>query len=228
MDSKKSVSMLEFENNSQIGMYFLATDKFVLCGKKELTPEQIKQIENVLHVPLISISCYNSDLIGVFLQVDKGSNIIYVPHDLYEEELEELNTIADKYEFSIVRVVSTNNALGNLIAPTPTSNIISYELKSQKSFIEKQSKKETLILTNEDYHQAGALVYSSNSKTLASSLLDDESLEKIESSVDNITTANSGSAYVSSAIVGNSYGVLVGSATTSVEVQIILETLEYL
>lgn len=228
MNSKKNVSILEFENNSQIGMYFLATDKFVLCGKKELSSEHKQQIENILQVPLITISCYNSELVGVFLQVDKNSSIIYAPEGLNEEEIQQLKSITTEYGFSLILLSSTNNAIGNLVAPTPSSVIISYELKKQKTTIEKHSQREVIMLKNEDFHQAGALIFSSNSKTLASSILDDASLESIESCVDNITTANGGSAYISSAIVGNENGVLIGSATTSVEIQTILETLEYL
>lgn len=224
---KKNVSLLQLENNPQIGMYFIATDDFVLCGKL-LQEEEKKQIENVLNVPIIHFTCYNSEIIGVFIKVDIYNKNFYVPNDLHEEELKLLKELCDTFNYLIIQISSNNNALGNLIASTPNSLIISHELKKNLKEIERKSKKDVHILNDENYHQAGALIYSSNSKTLASSLLDNISLEKIEREIDGISTINNGSAYLSSGIVANSNGILIGDITTSVEVQTILEKLDYL
>lgn len=224
---KKNVSLLQLENNSQIGMYFIAADEFALCGK-QLTNEQKEQIEKVLNVPVIILTCYNSDIIGVFMQVDRYNKAIFIPNDLYEEEVKQLENLCKTHNYTLIQLSSTNNTLGNLIAATPSSLIVSKDLKKNLQELKRKSQKEVLILENEDFHQAGALICSNNKSTLASSQLDDASLEKIEDYVDNITTANNGSAYISSAIVANSNGILLGDQTTSVEIQIILETLKYL
>ena len=222
------VSLLELENNSQIGMYFLATDHFVLCGKRNLTLEQKNSIEKILQVPLIEFSCYNTELVGVFMQVDRDSQKIYVPFDIYDEELVQLQKHCTKHNYEIVQIHSTQNALGNLLAFTSKYAIISYELKKNVSEIEKASSKESFILEDNNLHQAGALLYSVKDKTIASSGLRDEDLEILEEEIENITTVNSGSLYISSGIVANSFGILIGSSTTSVEIQTILESLEYL
>ena len=222
------VSLLELENNAQIGMYFLATDNFVLCGKKNLTLEQKQSIEGILQVPLIEFSCYNTELVGVFMQVDRDSQKIYVPFDIYEEELVQLKELCTKHNYEIISINSTQNTLGNLIASTKNHMIISFELKKNVLEIEKASSKKVFILEDNNLHQAGALLYSVKNKTLASTGLRDEDLEKLEKEIENITTVNSGSLYISSGIVANSFGILIGNSTTSVEIQTILESLDYL
>lgn len=224
---KKNVSLLQLENNPQIGMYFIATDDFVLCGKL-LKDEEKSQIEKILNTPITHFTCYNSEIIGVFMQVDVYTKTLYIPSDLYKNEFELLQELCKKHEYSLVQISSTNNALGNLMAPTPNSLIISHDLNKNMKEIERKSKKTVIVLENENYHQAGALVYSNNEATLASSHLDDKSLNEIEDYVDNITTVNNGSAYISSGVVANSQGILIGDLTTSIEIQTILETLKFL
>ncbi|MCH8519624.1 MAG: hypothetical protein LAT82_02620 [Nanoarchaeota archaeon] len=223
-----NVSLLELENNAQIGMNFLATNDFVLCGKKNLNPEQKSSIEQILQVPLVEFLCYNTELVGVFMQVDRELKIIYVPHDLYEEEVKQLEELCKEYNYTIVQISSTNNALGNLICPTQNYLIASFELKSNKKELEQKSQKKVYFLEDVDLHQAGALLYSVKGKTLASTGLRDEDLEELEEEIENITTTNSGSLYISSGIVANEKGILIGSLTTSVEIQTILEGLDYL
>ena len=224
---KKNVSLLQLENNPQIGMYFIVTDDFTLCGKL-LKDEEKNQIENILNTPITHFTCYNSEIIGVFMQVDVYTKALYIPNDLYESEFKLIEEICEKHNYSLIQISSTNNAIGNLIASTPNALIISQELKKNIAEIEKKSQKKVVVLENENYHQAGALIYSINSKTLASSHLDDNSLSKIENQIDNITTINNGSAYISSGLVSNSQGILIGDLTTSVEIQTILETLGFL
>ncbi|MFT4244805.1 MAG: hypothetical protein ACMXYB_05120 [Candidatus Woesearchaeota archaeon] len=222
------VSLLELEKNAQIGMYFLATDNFVLCGKKNLTIEQKQSIEDILQVPLVELSCYNTELVGIFMQIDRESKKIYVPFDIYEEELFQLQELCSKHSYEIISINSTQNTLGNLIASTKNYMIISYELRKNILEIEKASSKKVFVLEDNNLHQAGALLYSVKNKTLASTGLRDEDLEKLETEIENITTVNSGSLYISSGIVANSFGILIGNSTTSVEIQTILESLNYL
>lgn len=226
--TKTKVSLLELENNPQIGMYLVATDNFVLCGKKNLTNEQKQSIEQILNVPLIEFSCFNTELIGVFIQIDRVEKQIFIPEDLYEEEMAILKEIVQKYQYTLIIIDSVNNALGNLISSTKNHIIISHELKSNKEYIEKNTSKSTYILHNQNLHQAGTLIYSVKNLALASSGLGDEELEDLENEIENISTINSGSIYISSGIVANSYGILIGSLSSSVEIQTILESLNYL
>lgn len=225
---KPKVSLLEIENNPQIGLYFVATNDFVLCGKANLKEEEKKSIEEILQVPLLPFSCYSSEIIGVFMQVDMYSKTFFIPKDLPEKEKNILQEISSKYQYSIIELSSLTNAIGNLLAPTPNAVIISSELKKYTDELKRKTQKKIIILDNLEFHQAGALIKSLNSKTLASSELNNQTIEEIENEVDNISTANSGSAYISSAIVGNDKGILIGNITTTVEIQTILETFEFL
>lgn len=224
----KNVSLLEFENNPQIGLYFLSSDDFVLCGKKTLKDKQKEAIEKILEVPLIEFSIMNSELVGIFMQVDKYTKTIYVHKDILKRELDELNKICDKYKYSICVIESVENTLGNLMTCLNNCVILSPELKKLESVIKKASGKEIVYLKDSEFHQAGALIYSVNSKALASSKLKDETLENIENYIDDITTINNGSAYVGSGIVANKNGILIGAMTTTIEIQVILETLEFI
>lgn len=229
MDNKKiKVSLLELENNSQIGMYLLATNDFVLCGKKNLTLEQKQSIEQILNVPLIEFSCFNTELTGIFIQVDREDKKIFIPNNLYREEFDKITQIALKYNYEIIEIHSTNNTIGNLISTTKNYLIISKELKHYENELKKNSNKKIFFLKDNNLHQAGALFYTVKNLTLASSGLNDEELEELEAEIQNITTINSGSVYISSGIVANSHGILIGNQSSSVEIQTVLESLEYL
>lgn len=223
-----NVSLLELEQNAQIGMYFLASNDFVLTGKKNLKEEQKKAIEDVLKVPLIEISAYNSEIVGVFLQIDRYENKIYAPNDLRNVEISKLKEICEEYSYSLELIESVENTLGNLISFTNKAVFVSQDIKKTKKQLEKISEKKVIILNDEDFHQAGALVYSVKGQTIASSEFKDSELEKIEDYVDNISTINNGTAYVSSGIVANDKGILIGAQSSTVEIQTILETLEFI
>lgn len=222
------VSLLEIEQNSQIGMYFIATDEFVLTGKKNLTDEQKKSIEGVLNVPLIDCTVFNNELVGVFLQIDKFEKKLYAPFGLKTNEITRLKEICNEYNYTFVEIETVDNALGNLIAFNEECVFVSKELKKDVKKISKHTKKKVIVLDDENYHQAGALIYSTKNKTLASSLLQDKTLEGIEEYLDDISTINSGSAFISSGIVANSHGILIGADTTTIEIQTILETFDFL
>lgn len=222
------VSLLEIEQNSQIGMFFIATDDFVLTGKKSLAPEQKKSIEDILQVPVVEATVFNNELVGVFLQVDKFEKKLYAPIGLSKKEITELQAVCTEYDYTFVEIETVDNTLGNLISFGKNCVFVSRDLKKDVKKISKHTKKEIVILDDENYHQAGALIYSTKNKTLGSSLLTDKTLEEIEEHLNDITTINSGSAFVSSGIVANSNGILIGADTTTVEIQIVLETFDFL
>ena len=225
---KQNVSLLELEQNTQIGLFFVASNDFVLSGKTDLKPEQKKAIEKILQVPLFEITTHNNDLVGVFLQIDRYSNTIYAPKTLKKNEIKQLEDISKQFNYTLEIISSTQNTLGNLLSFTKKEVFISKELKEYAKEIEQKSDKHAIIIKNSEFHQAGALIYSTHNKTLASSEFSDSELESIEKYIDNISTVNNGSAYISSGIIANSFGILIGAQTTTVEIQTILETLDFL
>jgi translation initiation factor 6 (eIF-6) len=83
-------------------------------------------------------------------------------------------------------------------------------------------------LDNKEYSSAGGVLKFLNGKYFVSQELSEENIDNILSKVAGIGTVNSGNNFIASGIAGNINGILIGSASTTVEIQNIAESLDYI
>lgn len=103
--------------------------------------------------------------------------------------------------------------------------------KYPKSFyntLEKKTGLKAFKLENKEFESAGAVCKYVSGKFFVSQELSEEEVDKFINDIGGVGTVNSGSNYVSSGIVGNKNGLLIGSTSSTIEIQNIVESLDFL
>lgn len=223
--NEKKVSLLEFENNPNIGLYMFVNDKFCIIGEK-IDEKKQKQIEEILQVPVYIVSVLATSLVGVF--VCGNEDLLFIP-EIQDYEKKEFEKIAKKHNMKLITITNRLNTLGNNICVGKDALILNNEYSEK--FIEK-IKEETnykiIQINHPEYKATGALCRYINQKYFISQELEEDDMKDIIDQVAGVGTVNSGSNFVSSGIVGNKNGILIGSISSTVEIQNIVETLEYI
>jgi translation initiation factor 6 (eIF-6) len=220
----KNVALMEFESNPNIGLYMFANDKFCIIGKN--LENKKKEIEKILKVPVYCLKALGTDLIGIFIS---GNNDYLLIPKMYTYELEEFNKIAEKEKIKLIISKDILNTFGNNTSFIDKKIIISTKYK-KKFYDELKNKTNLKIIRIEtkEYEAIGSICKSIKNKFFVSQELNENELKEILDDIAGIGTINSGSPYISSGVVGNINGVIIGSSSSSIEIQNILETLDYL
>lgn len=221
----KNVILMEFEQNPNIGLYMFVNDKFCLVGK-EISESKKKEIEKTLGVKVYHSTIVGTDLLGVFIT---GNNDIMMIPDVYDYEMEFYEKLAKDHDMKLLVVKDKLNTLGNNIAVGDKEILINphYEKKVLDK-IKKDTGYEVIKVDHEEYHSIGSLVVYMNGKYFVSQEFEEKQLKKILDKIGGVGTVNSGSNYIASGIVGNENGVILGSVCTTIEIQNIVEALDYL
>lgn len=222
---EKKVSLIELENNPNVGLYVFANDKFCIVGK-EIDEKKRKDIENILNVPIYSATILGTDLVGVFIS---GNNDFILIPNAYEHEIEMFEKICKDHDVKLNIIDEKMNTFGNNLCIS--DKLIVANPKYPKAFFDKLKKKtrlEVFKLENKEFESAGAVCRFVAGKYFVSQQLSEEEVDKFINEIGGIGTVNSGSNYVSSGIVGNKNGLLIGSASSTIEIQNIVESLNFL
>lgn len=221
----ENIALLEFEKNPNIGLYCFVNDKFILC-KEDISKKKQDEIEKILKVPLYKISILGTELIGVFIS---GNNEKIIIPRIFEEEYVVLEKICKKHEIEIITIKSPINTFGNLLT-FYKKKIISSNLLNKKTLneIQKKTNCEIEIFEDENYEIPGALFREAKSKLFVSQNINQKELTQLKNYISGIGTVNSGSNFISSGILCNKNGILIGSISSTIEIQNILESLDFL
>ncbi|MCA9460261.1 MAG: hypothetical protein KC550_06960 [Nanoarchaeota archaeon] len=223
--AEKKVSLMELDSNPNIGLYMFVNDKFCLLGENVIDSKK-KEIEKVLGVPVYNVTVLGTGLVGVFIS---GNNENLVIPSIYDYEKKELEKIAKKHEVRILEFDEKLNTFGNGICFTDDLIILNSDYSENfLNKLEKSTKLKISLLKNKELNSAGGVCRYLNGKLYLSQNLDEKDFKKFVDKVAGVGTVNSGSLFISSGIVGNSNGLLIGSASSTVEIQNIVEALDYL
>lgn len=222
----KKVVLMEFEQNPNVGLYMFANDKFCLVGN-EVDSKKRKEIEKVLEVPVYAVSCLGTDLVGVFIC---GNNDYLLAPDMYDYEIDNLKNICDKHKVEFVMIKDKINTFGNSICVGDGDVLISskYSKDFEKEISKSLKKYNVVRFGTTDYEGAGSVCRFLNGKYYLSQELEEKDVKPILKKVAGVGSVNSGSNFVSSGIVGNSNGLILGSMCSTIEIQDIVENLDYL
>lgn len=223
--TEKKVNLLEFDSNPNIGLYMFACDKFAIIGADALD-EKIKEIENVLQVPIYRASVLSTELVGIFVA---GNEEFLVVPDMYDYEMKIFKEIAEKHDVKLIVKDFKLNTLGNNLCFGDKVILINHHYPNGfKLELAKETGYKIIDLKTPELENAGAIATFKNGKYFLSQELNEEHVKEIVDKVGGIGTVNAGSNFISSGIVGNSNGVLIGSMSTTIEIQNIVEGLKYL
>lgn len=221
----KNISLMDFNGNPNIGIYMYVNDKFCLIGQ-QVNEEKKKEIEKTFKVPVYNITIINSELIGIFLA---GNNEFLLCPEVFKEEEILIKEICEKHNVKLINIHEIKNTFGNNICFGEEEILINgnYE-KEFVDKIKKETKLKIIEIKSKTYEAIGSTAIFLNGKYFFSQDYEKIEIKKIMDKIAGIGTINSGLSYISSGIVGNSNGVIIGSQSTTIEIQNIVETLEYL
>ncbi len=215
------ISKLDFYGNPNIGLYAYATDKYCLLGHG-ISQKYAAELERILQVPVYRTNIAGMSLIGVMITGNK--NCLLVPKIVFDEELKQLENLGIKYKI----VGEDLTALGNNILCNDNGAVINYEYsETAMSEIRKALGVETVKAKINSLGIVGSAAAMNSKAGIVHPEISQEELKLIEKTLGikfQRTTVNFGNPFVSSGIIMNSNGLLMGDPTTTIEVMQIQET----
>lgn len=210
----------EISGSPNIGVFSKATDNYIIIPSKIATRDYLK-IANFLNTKVITSFIGDSILIGVL--VAANSHGILLPHYTFKNEIKllikETGVIVEKVE-------SRKTAIGNLILTNDYGAIIDEQLNEPKLIktIGEILNVEIVSGTIMKLPYVGSLAIATNKGVLAHPMILDEEKALIEDVLHvpvERGTVNGGVPFVSSGMLANKNGVVVGNMTTGSELFII-------
>ncbi len=215
-----------FNGNPNVGLYCYANNNY--CIVPLSFPNKIvEKIENTLKVPVYRINIAGTALVGVFLT--GTDDLLLVPHIVFNRELESLKKFGIKYEI----IDSELTALSNNILVGSEAVLINNEYnKKVEEKLSNLLNKKVVRVNLQNAKTVGSLLKVRGENAVVSPLLKDKEVNTIKKilSLRNIerTTINFGNPFISSGIVCNDKGLIVGCSTIGAELMIIEQTLGFL
>lgn len=219
------VKKININGNPNIGLYGFCTDEYCLVGA-EVSADIVKQIKSILKVPVHRITISGTSLIGVL--VNGNSNKLLVPNITHDEELAKLKKLKIDYE-----VIDTKlTAFGNNILCNDHGALVNPDF----SAVVKKKIRQALNVklhpgTIADIEVVGSCVAFNNEAAVIHAAATQKDIDEVESLLRvecAKATANFGSPYLRSAILANSNGFLIGSASTGIEIATVDEGLGFI
>ncbi len=211
---RPNVDLATFNGNPNIGLYLFATNKY--CLVPESTSDKLlHKVEKVLDVPVIKLNIAGTPLLGVFLS--GNSEQLLVPSIIFDKEQEVLEK--NNINFKVFDTELT--ALGNNIVFSNDALLINYDydINSRKKLRELTGKN---IISKEfgDVKTVGSAIILRGKRAVISPLLEKHKQlikDLLKLDIVEVSSVNFGNPYVSSGLVANDKGLLIGEKTTGFE-----------
>jgi len=220
---------MNFNGDPNVGLYGVATDKFCLLGRS-IPKKQVKEIEEILDVPVFQVGLYGTDLIGLFAAAN--SKVILLPEIIYESELKKLKAALKKLNVRVEIIRTNHTALGNNILVNDKIGLISPAYsKAQAAKIKKIFGVKSIQLKLAGIAVTGSIGVITKKGGIFNPNLTDRDIKKIESLLGfevGLGTVNMGNPFVSSGIIANSKGFIVGAHSSGYEIARVDESLGFL
>jgi len=227
MSDDKRFLKLNFHGDPNVGLHGVATDKFCLLGRCA-TEEQVKEIENVLKVPVIQVGLYGTDLIGIFAVATNDA--VLVPDIIFPNELKSIKEKLAKHKIAVHTIKTEHTALGNNLIMNEKTGIIStvYDRKSAEQIKKAFPKVKFGQFDLSELTIVGSLgQVTAKGGIFSPNISDDEikNLEKMFGFEIGLGTVNMGNPFISSGIIANSNGLIIGAMSSGYEMSRIFESL---
>lgn len=210
-----------YDGNPNIGIFAVASESFVFTAY-DAVDGFVDSIAQTLDVDVIKTTVANSIVVGSLIAMNSNGAIV---SDLITDT--EIATI--KEEINTITVNDKLNATGNNILVNDFGAIVNPEMddtvmKRIEDILGVECVKSTIAYIN----TVGSVCRATNKGAIVNPHATDDDIKLIKEilKVDAVrTTVNHGCKIVSSGILANSKGALVGDATTAIEVNKIEDAL---
>ncbi|MCF7861301.1 translation initiation factor IF-6 [Candidatus Woesearchaeota archaeon] len=208
------VLMTDFNGNPNVGLYAAANNDLVLIAR-DVPVEVVTEIEKVLDVKAHRISIAGTGLIGVFCIMINDK--IMVPDIIFDDELEILKDLGLK-----VKVIKTKlTALGNNILCNSNGCMINPEYPDDvMEEISKFFGIDVMKGTIADLNTLGSMAKVNNNGGLLHFDATDKELEAVSKLLQievETSSINTGNPYISSGIIANDKGFVIGAQSSGIE-----------
>jgi translation initiation factor 6 len=219
-----AVYLSSIVGSASIGVYSLATEKFVIIPKA-VPLTKAERFAEWLRVKLIYTSIVNSMLAGAF--VCANSNGLLLPMSICAEEFDEIKAC---FEGNVTILETRKTAYGNLVLANDFGAVVDPRLRDP---VVKQISDtlgvEAVRTEIAGLPYVGSLAVATNKGVLAHPLLKDSERKILESVFKvpvDVGTVNCGIPYVGTGLIANSHAAVAGSLTTGPEMFIIGNALD--
>lgn len=201
---------LAFQQNPNVGLESFANDRFCLVPRT-VSPQQEKEISEVLRVPLHRTNLCGTSLLGVFAA---GNNhMLLLPPIVTDDELHHFDQLRIPYH-----ILETDyTALGNLLVANDHACLISPLLEPHKAEIKKALRVSSIrAFALPDIEVSGSLAVLNDKGILLSAFASERDAAHVQELFGLPVargTVNLGSPFVRSGITVNAHGFLFGSRT---------------
>jgi len=223
------VAKLDFNGDSNLGLYGIATDSYVLLGQS-VQKKHLKELEEIFGVPVIQTRIYGTSLVGIF--AIGTSKVLLVTNLIFDKERKQLEKDLKKIGVKLAVLKTEKTALGNNISTNDTISFVSTEYtKDELKQIEKALGTKAIQMNFAESELCGSTSMLTNKGGIFTPDLDDGEIKKIEKAVGfeiGLGTVNMGSPMLSSGIIANSNGFIVGRLSSGFEIGRIDESLKFL
>ena len=220
------IKMSSHDGDPNIGLYVVATDKFVIAPDERIDGLDVLGCKNIVYTKVSE-----TDFLGIFICANsKGILVPSVMSDVRLDRLKEDMAKIDK-NIKIARLEGSYTALGNLILCNDKFALISPLIAEHKKLIESVLgvKVKVSILQNMDI--VGSICAVTNKGFLMNFNAEKEDYEFVKEvfGVDgDIGSVNFGSPFIKSGVIVNSKGVIAGNQTSGPEITRIDEAFGFL
>jgi translation initiation factor 6 len=207
-----------FEGDSNLGLYGLATDKYCAVGLSSAASKAEKELNVKAHV----FAVFNTGLVGIFAAGNSSGLVLPDFIETIERDNIDLNAIYIKSRFT---------ALGNLILMNDKGIILSPLLRKEKREIENFFGLRCEATTIAGSFIVGKTGIATNKGCLLHPKVKKHEQELIEEVLDvksDIGTVNFGSPYTGAGVIANSQSCVVSERSSGPELGRIVEALGFL
>jgi translation initiation factor 6 len=215
-------STLNFENNPNVGLFAIATDKFCIV-KKYIRKKDAKLMQNVLKVPVYEASALRTGFLGIFAA--GNSRGVIVSARLEDDEIRQLKAHVD-----VLVLETKQTAIGNLMLANDNGCVISKELEAHAKEIRDFLGVNTRVGTISGMDIVGSLAVCNSNGCLAHKSISEKEKNLVEKMLGVLVlqgSINFGNQWVKSGLVANSNGFIAGDRTSGAELGLVAEALGF-
>lgn len=216
--------LFDIFGNASIGVYTLVNDRIAIVPPQ--APETKRQkVEEMLNVKVVATTVGRSLVTGAL--ACSNSNGVIFPSFAMEEEIEAIKSVVD---INVAVMDTKKTAYGNLVLTNDKGAVADPRL-SRKTLDRIADTLGVEVVTGEiaGMPHVGSLATATNKGVLAHPMLKEEERKVLEDALKvpvDVGTVNCGVPYVSTGLLGNSYGAVAGFLTTGPETFIIGQALD--
>ncbi|MEM0288047.1 MAG: translation initiation factor IF-6 [Nitrososphaerota archaeon] len=216
------IFIFDIYNNPNVGIFAKVNENFTFLPSGYPKPKSTK-LASLLNTNIIFASIGSTRLLGPLIVTNSYG--ILVSKFTTDEELANLRS---KTSMRVERLMSDYSSVGNLICANDYGAIVSTILgESEINQIHEVLRVKTVRMRIWDLHQVGAAIVASNNGALIHPKASDQEIKLVSEtlSVDcEAGTVNGGVPFVSSGILVNTKGAIVGTQISGPELFIIGKT----